>query len=243
MSDSSLRFLDYLLNILPNSWCYLKNLDAFPNANTIFRFTCLNDTTYQKRMEKYKLGHIDLDIDYDNLENKKIIPPKWNKKQISEFTSKISDESIKFIILPLLLIKKDSICGKKIDYKKHMVYLILNKVRSSIEIWDDCYGYTHTHFEITDLINNSVDDMLVPILATFGYDNEAYSLFPKFLEEKYKTLHKILIDAGYPADYGYIYKLFLVNYIKYRIKHPKEKLTISVKKSLQTKPHILLDVF
>jgi len=240
MGDSSLRFLRYLLQVFPDSWCHVKANEIFPKSTSIFRYTCLKTESYKKRLEKYKLP---FNIEYHYLESKKILPPSINQKKLEEIKKKMQDPSIKYIIFPLLIIKKDNVCGKKGDRKKHIVYLLLNKSRNIVEILDDCYGDIHTSFEMNELIQNAVDDMAVPIFAEMGYDKVTFSIFPKFLEQKYKTLHDILLSAGYPADYGNIYRLFLVNYIKYRVKNPLEKLTPSVTKALSLKSQSLLETY
>jgi len=236
-----MRFLDYLLKVLPNSWCICNNYNhncniAFVKPTSVFRYMCLRATNYKKRLDKYNFGNVaNLEIDYDDLGLKKLMPPKWTHEEVAHIYAKLMDTSIQYVIIPILLTKKDDICGKKRDRKKHMIYLILNKHRNTMELWDDYYGYVHTSFQYNELINNAIDQMMVPILATFGFETTYSLLFPKFLEEKYKYLHDILIENGHSAEYGNIYRFFLINYIKFRVKYPMEKGINSVKKAIATK--------
>ena len=255
MGDSSLRFLHYILETVPKSWCYLdtgriksKNPEkkVFVESKKVFQYKCLKDKSYRKILDNAKLGEADiLDYDIRQLEKRKILPPKWTTKDIEKITEKIQDDDIDFVIFPMLLIKKEGECGKGRDYKRHMVYIVLSTKSGNVELWDDNFGYTHKYFELVPLIVENLNLMIVPMLATFGIDRETEVLFPKFLEYKYKTLNNILIEKGYPGDYGHIYKLFLVNYIKYRVKgtNVNETINDAIKKCITGKADKLLKVF
>jgi len=244
MGDSSLRFLQYLLDVVPKSWCYLQTKSAFPDSNKVFKYKCMKDSAYVKYMDAAQLGEIDiLDYDIRELELRKILPPKWTAKDIEKITAKIQDDNIDFIIFPMLLMKKSGDCGKLRDNKKHMVYIILSTKTGGVELWDDRFGYAHKNFDLVQLIVDDIKKMLMPILATFGLDRDIDVIFPKFVEYKYKVLHDILVERGYPGDYGSIYNLFLVNYIKYRVRHISESIDDSVKKCLVGKADKLIKVF
>lgn len=253
MGDSSLRFLHYILETVPKSWCYLsssiksKNPEkkVFVESSKVFQYKCLNDKTYSKILDNAHLGEVDiLDYDIRQLELRKILPPKWSTKDIANITEKIQDDAIEFVIFPMLLIKKSGDCKKGRDSKKHMVYIVLSTKSGGIELWDDNFGYVHKMFNLTELIMENMSLMLIPLLATFGIDRESKVIFPKNLEYKYKTLHDILINKGYPGDYGHIYRLFLLNYIKYRIRGDNVNKTMieCSKKCLTGKPDTLLKV-
>jgi len=253
MGDSSLRFLHYILETVPKSWCYLnsnvksKNPEkkVFVEPNKVFQYKCLKDSKYSKIVDNANLGEADvLDYDIRKLNMRKIVPPKWSTKDIAKINEKIQDDDINFVIFPMLLIKKDDDCGKGRDFKKHMVYIVLSTKSASVELWDDNFGYVHKFFNLTDLIVENMSLMLIPMLATFGIDKESKVIFPKNLEYKYKTLHDILVEKGYPGDYGHIYRLFLLNYIKYRIRgdNVNKSMTECSKKCLTGKPDTLLKV-
>ena len=95
MGDSSLRFLNYLLETIPKSWCYLKSSiksknpekKVFVESSKVFQYKCLNDKAYSKILDNANLGEADiLDYDIRKLEKRKIVPPKWSMKDVEKIT-------------------------------------------------------------------------------------------------------------------------------------------------------------
>lgn len=217
MGDSSLRFLAFLIE--KGVWSYIDASTPFVQPAKVFHYKCMTNNDYYAAVARRQFGESDGLFMSSKLPRKKVIPPSWTSTQIHNISEKLNDTSVKYLAFPVLLETKDTKCSRarSIDAKKHMMYYVFNKKANILEVWDDTFGYIQSSFQWKELHIQVAKEMLLPVLNTFGI-SPSDVFFSNIPESKYGTLVSLLSTNGFPCDFGSVYKLFIVNYIGYRMK-------------------------
>jgi len=210
MSDSSFRFLHYLLKKLPKSYSYIVPKDIFPKASTVFEHICISDVEYEKKISKKLVGN-DVPLAVDLNWTRKIMPPTWKEKNIIEIKTAYADPNIDYMLFPVLLVSSDK-CKNGLDNNRHMVIILLNKKKNILELIDDRFGKNQTLYQYKIFFQDLIKEIMIPILATMLINVKIITR-PTLKQGEYRRYERLLQKNRMPTSFGSIYAAFIANYV------------------------------
>ena len=233
IGDCSLRFYNYVCSLSKSIDGYLPaNMKEVKTADLI-TYSCISIKKYDDgNVRKLKAPTEDeIKKIHDNKLPKRILMPKdWKISYNTKLLKLLNDKSIKFIVFPILCIRKAVVCKLSKNLKKHMLLMVYNKNTKQMELWDDLHFGTHSEFSTKNLykMQNYTDLFLLKILEReFNFVFKSKSIYvPHPLESVHNKIRNELKSASINNDYNTCYSAYLTDYIERRIKKPNVNFDI-----------------
>ena len=228
--DYTLRFYNYVCSLSKRiAGVFPLGVNILPAAHSI-TYMCLPDSEFDKQTalrSQALRGPLSSELPpkFATVQPRRVLMPRaWTAKDFEKIRDMYSDNSVKFILFPVVCKKKVYICKDGHDIKKHIVLLAYNKATCQLEYWDDLFATTQHVFGNYRLLRTDLLEVyFVPILRdAFGFKFKGPTRLqvPKFRENTYARIKRCLAAANLENNYAAIYASFLVDYIKRRIKAP-----------------------
>lgn len=226
--DQTLRFYNYVLrHIKQIAGVYPLGVNLMKSSEAI-TYLCISEEKYEKQNAQLNIkGPTLAEVkNMQKLQPRRILLPKaWTSANETKIRNLYNDKTVKFIVFPVLCIKKRYMCNATpVDKKKHTVLFAYNKVSGQLEYWDDLFISVQKVFGNRRLVRQTklLKAYFINILRDkFGFKfTSLETAIPKYPENSYIHIKRELEKANHECNHREAYKIFIADYIRRRVKRP-----------------------